>query len=221
MRLSLSSLFFKSPFEDLQEHADKVKECARLFREAAVCHIGEECKQFDLLTEQVARMESEADDIKRRIRNHLPRGILMPVDKFQFFQYLREQDKVMDEVEEALFWLSFRPSGIPDEVAEDFQHLVEAVIPPIEQLSDLVALARGYFRSKSGAQREKMKSLVRDIRQYEREADHLERELKFKVFNTMKDPLVVFHMVRLVEIVGHIADHAQNASDRMRAMIAQ
>ena len=206
MRLSLSSLFFKSPFEDLQEHADKVKECARLFREAAVCHIGEECKQFDLLTEQVARMESEADDIKRRIRNHLPRGILMPVDKFQFFQYLREQDKVMDEVEE---------------VAEDFQHLVEAVIPPIEQLSDLVALARGYFRSKSGAQREKMKSLVRDIRQYEREADHLERELKFKVFNTMKDPLVVFHMVRLVEIVGHIADHAQNASDRMRAMIAQ
>jgi predicted phosphate transport protein (TIGR00153 family) len=166
-------------------------------------------------------MESEADDIKRRIRNHLPRGILMPVDKFQFFQYLREQDKVLDEVEEALFWLSFRPSGIPEEVAEDFHHLVEAVIPPIEKLSDLVALARGYFRSKSGAQREKMKSLVRDIRQYEREADHLERELKFKVFNTMKDPLVVFHMVRLVEIVGHIADHAQNASDRMRAMIAQ
>jgi predicted phosphate transport protein (TIGR00153 family) len=221
MRLLLSSLFYRSPFEALQKHADKVKECAHLFKEATVCHIGQECKEFDLLTERVARLESEADDIKRNIRNHLPKGILMPVDKFEFFDYLREQDKVVDEVEDALFWLSFRPRGIPDEVASDIHHLVEAVIPPIERLSDLVALATEYFRRKSEDQRTKMKSLIRDIRQYEREADHLERELKFKIFGSIKDPLVVFHVIRLVEIIADIADHAQNASDRMRAMIAR
>ncbi len=221
MRLLLSSLFMKSPFENLQKHADKVKECAHLFKEAAVCHIGQECKKFDLLTEQVARLESEADYIKRNTRNHLPRGILMPVDKFQFFQYLREQDKVLDEVEDAMFWLSFRPRGIPDEIAADLNHLIEAVIPPIEKLSDLVALATEYFRTGSETQREKIKSLIRDIRQYEREADHLERELKYKIFATLKDALVVFHVIRLVEIVGNIADHAQNASDRMRVMIAR
>jgi predicted phosphate transport protein (TIGR00153 family) len=221
MRLLISSLFYKSPFENLQKHADKVKECAHLFREAAVCHIGQECKRFDLLTEQVARMESEADDIKRNIRNHLPRGILMPVDKFQFFDYLREQDKVLDEVEEALFWLSFRPEGIPAELAADLQHLTEAVVPPIEKLSELVFLATGYFKSRSEEQRTKMKGLIRDIRQHEKEADHLERELKFKIFTTIKDALVVYHLVRLVEHIGAIADHAQNASDRMRAMIAK
>ncbi|MBW2080223.1 MAG: TIGR00153 family protein [Deltaproteobacteria bacterium] len=221
MRLLISSLFFKSPFEDLQKHADKIKECAHLFREAVVCNMGQECKRFDLLTEQVARMESEADNIKRNIRNHLPRGILMPVDKFQFFQYLREQDKVMDEVEEALFWLSFRPEGIPTELATDIHHLVEAVIQPIEKLPVLVTLATDYFKSKSTEQRNKMKSLIRDIRQHEREADHLERELKFKIFTTIKDALVVYHLVRLVEHIGDIADHAQNASDRMRAMIAE
>ncbi len=221
MRLLLSSLFYRSPFEGLQKHADKVRECAHLFKEATVCHIGQECKKFDLLTEQMARLESEADDIKRNIRNHLPRGILMPVDRFQFFDYLKEQDKVLDEVEEALFWLSFRPRGIPDEVASDIHHLVEAVIPAIERLPDLVALATEYFRRKSEDQRTKMKSLIRDIRQYERETDHLERELKFKIFGSIKDPLVVFHLIRLVEIVADIADHAQNASDRMRAMIAR
>ena len=221
MRLLISSLFHRSPFEDLQKHADKVKECTRLFREAVVCHIGQECKRFDLLTEQVARLESEADDIKRNIRNHLPRGILMPVDKFEFFDYLREQDKVLDEVEEALFWLSFRPEGIPAELAADIHDLVEAVIPPIEKLPELVTLAREYFKSRSEKQRTRMKSLIRDIRQYEREADHLERELKFKIFTTIKDALVVYHLVRLVEHIGAIADHAQNASDRMRVMIAK
>ncbi|MGB9497004.1 MAG: TIGR00153 family protein [Dissulfuribacterales bacterium] len=220
MRLLISSLFHRSPFEDLQKHADKVKECTRLFREAVVCHIGQECKRFDLLTEQVARLESEADDIKRNIRNHLPRGILMPVDKFEFFDYLREQDKVLDEVEEALFWLSFRPEGIPAELAADIHDLIEAVIPPIEKLPELVTLAREYFKSRSEKQRTRMKSLIRDIRQHEREADHLERELKFKIFTTIKDALVVYHLVRLVEHIGAIADHAQNASDRMRAMIA-
>jgi predicted phosphate transport protein (TIGR00153 family) len=221
MRLLLSSLFHESPFEGLQKHADKIKECAQLFKEAAVCHIEEQCKEFDELTDQVARLESEADAIKRNIRNHLPRGILMPVDKFQFLQYLREQDKVVDEVEEALLWLSLRPGGVPGALGEDLQHLVLSVVPPIEKLPELVAMATDFFKSRSDSQRKKMKSLIQDIRQNEKEADFLEREMKLRIFREVKDALVVFHMIRLVEIVGNIADHAQNASDRMRAMIAK
>ena len=221
MRLLISSLFYKSPFENLQKHADKVKECSQLFKEAAVCHIDEECKEFDLLTERVDQLEDEADDIKRNIRNHLPRGILMPVDKFQFLWYLREQDKVLDGVEEALFWLSFRPLSMPEDIGADIHKLVEAIIPPIELLSDLVFLANKYFRNRSNEIREQVKAIIRDIRKYEGDADQLERELKFKIFSTVKDPLAVFHLVWLVEIVGQIPDHAQNASDRMRAMIAK
>ena len=221
MRLILSSLFIKSPFENLQRHAEKVKECATLFKEAAVCHMSGECEEFEMLTDKVAKIESEADAIKRNIRNHLPRGIFMPVDKFQFMLYVGEQDKVLDEVEEALFWLSFRPKSIPKEVEEDFRHFIISVIPPIEKLAELVSLATKYFRSKTEESRKRLKSLINDIRQYEREADLLERELKYKIFSEIKDPLAVFHLVRLTEIIGSIADHAENASDRMRAMIAK
>jgi len=221
MRLSLTSLFMKSPFENLKKHADKVKECGHLFKEAARCHIRQEDEKFDTLTEDVARIESEADGIKRDIRTHLPRGIFMPVDKFQFFQYLREQDNVLDEMEEALFWLSFRPGGIPDDVADDFLHLVDSVIPTIEKLSKLVSLATDYFRSNDRRQRKKIISLIRDIHQEETEADFLERELKVKVFGTVENPLVVYHMIQLATIVGNIANHAENASDRMEAMIAR
>jgi uncharacterized protein len=221
MRLLINSLFLTSPFENLQKHADKVRECARLFKEAAVCHIGEDCQEFEMLTEKVSQLEHEADEIKRNIRSHLPRGVLMPVDKFQFQSYLREQDKVLDQVEEALFWLSFRPRSIPAEVSEDIHKLIESVIPPIELLSDLVALATKYFRHRSLETRNQIKSLIREIRVYEGKADDIERELKFRFFSVLKDPMEVFHLVRLVEIVGDIADHAQNASDRMRAMIAR
>lgn len=221
MRLLLSSLFHKSPFENLERHASKIRECAQLFKRAALCHINQECEEFDDLTDQVAKLESEADAIKRNIRNHLPRGILMPVDKFQFIGYVREQDAVLDEVEEALFWLTFRPEGIPEEVAQEFSDFVEAVVPSIEKLPLLVAMATQYFRSRSEQQRKKMKSLIYDIRQCEKEADLLERDLKVKIFRTIPDAMIVFHLIRLVEIVGNIADHAENASDRMRAMLAR
>ena len=221
MRLLISSLFHESPFVDLQKHANKVNECAKLFQDAAICHIEEKYMEFDDLTDHVARLESEADAIKRNIRNHLPKGILMPVDKFQFLQYLKEQDKVLDEVEEALLWLSLRPEGVPRLLVGDFQHLVLSVVPTIERLSELVAMANNFFKGRSDRQRKKMKSLVQDIRQHEKEADFLERELKLRIFSEIKDPLAVYHMVRMVEIVGNIADHAQNASDRMRAMISR
>ncbi len=221
MRLMLSSLFYKSPFDSLQRHADKVKDCAALFKEATFSLLSGDHARFEALTDQVAKLESEADAVKRNIRNHLPRGILMPVDKFQFFDYLREQDKVLDEVEEAVFWLSFRPESLPGEIETEFRELVEAVIPPIEKLPELVMLAMDFFKSRSEDQRKRMKSLIYDIRQHEKEADLLERELKRDIFKNVKDALAVYHMIRMVEIVGNIADHAQNASDRMRAMIAK
>jgi hypothetical protein len=35
------------------------------------------------------------------------------------------------------------------------------------------------------------------------------------------DPVAVFHLIRLTEIIGSIADHAENAGDMMRAMVAK
>jgi len=221
MRTTFMSLFYKSPFENLKRHADKVSECARVFYKAMKCHLDRQCEMFDDLTDQVAVLESEADAIKRNIRGHLPKGILMPVDKFQFFMYLREQDKVVDAVEESLYWLSYRPEGLEDDTGEDLLFLVGKVLPPIEALSPLVDKAADFFKSQTEIQRQEIKSVIRDIRQAEHEADFLERELIQKVFTKVKDPLTVFLLIRLVETVGSIADHAQNASDMMRAMIAE
>jgi predicted phosphate transport protein (TIGR00153 family) len=214
-------LFYKSPFENLKRHADKLGECTKMFYKAISCHIDGKCEEFDNLTDLVAQIESEADAIKRNIRGHMPRGIWMPVEKFAFFMYLKEQDSVIDAVEEALYWLSFRPEGVEEEIGDDLIYLVETVIPAIEKLSPMVELATQYFKRKFEKKREAIKSVIRDIRQHEHEADFVERELKHKIFSTMKDPIQIYHLIRLVETIGSTADHAQNAADMMRAMIAK
>ena len=222
MRFSFFSLFYESPFQKLKNHADKVKECAWMFKRAAECYVQQDCEEFDKLTEDVAKLESQADWLKRNLRNHLPRGLLMPVNKFVLLDCLREQDHVLDDVEAALYWLSFKPmGGIPEELVGDFLELIDAVVPAIERLPDMAAQAIVYFKSSTEANRDKLKSIISDIHQAEKEADHLEHELKKQAFAVVKDPVDLFHVVRVVEIIANIADNAQNASDRMRTMIAR
>ena len=222
MRIPFMSMFIKSPFEGLQQHGEKVKECARVFQKAIECIIMDRCEDFEDFRKEIHKLEQEADAIKRRIRGHLPKGTLLAVDKFELFRYLSEQDKVLDAVEDALDWISFKSdSGIPEALEKDFMLLVEAVMAPIEELSNMVAEARKYFSSFSEKQRIVVKNMIRTLRQYEHEADKLEDGVKEKIFHTIDDAVVVFHLIRLADIIGSIADHAENAGDMMRAMVAK
>ena len=215
------SRFMASPFEGLQEHAEKVKVCAWTFQQAVECYVSSKCERFEELRQEVIKLESEADAIKKNIRGHLPKGAIIPVDKYQLFRYLREQDQVPDAMEDALDLISYRVEPvIPKELEKDFFLLVDTVIDPVEDLSRMVAEARKYFRNFSGAQRDEVKAIIRGLSEKEHEADKLEDSLKREIFN-LKDPIIVFHLITLTETIGSIADHAENAGDMMRAMIAR
>jgi hypothetical protein len=167
-------------------------------------------------------MERKADAIKRRVRGHLPKGTLMQVDKFQLFRLLREQDSVLDAVEDALDWLSYRPeNSIPQELQQDFFLFVDAVIDPIDELSKMISEARKYFSNYEEKQRVIVKDIIRSLRHQERAADRIEDKIKRQAFSMDIDPVTVFHIVRLAETIGNIADHAENAGDMMRAMVAK
>jgi uncharacterized protein Yka (UPF0111/DUF47 family) len=85
----------------------------------------------------------------------------------------------------------------------------------------MVREAREYFKTYNEDQRTQVKKIIRNLRQQEHEADKIEHTIKRSVFHLDIDAGSVFHLVRLAEIVGSIADHAENAGDMMRAMVAK
>ena len=138
------SRFMASPFEGLQEHAEKVKVCAWTFQQAIECYVSIKCERFEELRQEVIKLESEADAIKRNIRGHLPKGAIIPVDKYQLFRYLREQDQVPDAMEDALDLISYRGElEIPKDLEKDFFLLVDAVIQLLNMLSSCM-VERGW-----------------------------------------------------------------------------
>jgi predicted phosphate transport protein (TIGR00153 family) len=222
MRFGLFSLFRESPFTKLVEHAEKVKAGGELFRKAIKCYLESECIEFEELHLKVTALESEADRIKQNIRAHLPKGVLLPVDKFQFLWYLREADRVMDAMQDALHWLSYRTTIVPEPLVDDLLLMVDRAVEVIDEFEPMVEGAVRYFRSFSRKERDNVKEVIRDLRRKEFESDQIERKLKSDVFTlTVSDPATTFHLIRLIEYIGEISNHAENAGDMMRAMIAR
>jgi len=222
MRMPFLSLFMTSPFDGMQEHAEKVKECTCSFKQAIKCYATNDNANLELLKKEIIDMEGQADKIKRRVREHIPKGAIMPVDKFQLFRYLKEQDNVIDAVEHSLKWMSYRDGkDFPPELQDNLIQLVDSVIEVIEELPGMIFETRKYFKTFSNDQRRVAKNIIRGIRAKEHMADIEEDQLKQNAFALQIDPTTLFHCIKLAEIIGSIADHAENAADMTRAMLAR
>lgn len=222
MRIPILSMFMFSPLDGLKEHAEKVRAGASAFRAAVRSYLLAFSESFERDRHLVSELEHQADAVKRRIRGHLPKGTLMVVDKFQLFAYVKEQDRVIDAFEHVLDWLSFRPAEkVPDSMKDGIIFMVDTVLEPIDILNEMLEAAKRYFESFSEQDRKFVKDYVRSLRSKEGQADIMEANLKHEIFEKETDPVSIYHMVQLVEMIGTIADHAENAGDMMRAMVAK
>jgi predicted phosphate transport protein (TIGR00153 family) len=224
MRVPVANTLRKSPFEGLYLHSEKVKECISTLDEALRAYCEGDYEKFHLQIKKVIELEGEADQIKGNTRNHLPRFIFMPVDKADFLMLLREEDKILDYAEDTSVWLDFRHTPIPESIKEDFMAHADKVVECVEILQKAMQNLRDLLETSfSRKEREQTKKLIHEIHQKEYEADLLERTLTKKIFalESELDPVSIFHLVKVVDIIAQIANHAENAGDRIRGMIAK
>jgi predicted phosphate transport protein (TIGR00153 family) len=211
-----------SPFDKLLEHAQKVKECITVLRDCLTSYCEGDYKKSEKLSQKVIELEHEADLIKGNITAHLPKGILLPVDTGVFLRLLNEQDAILDFAEDTVVWLHFRKTKVPNNIKEELLKHLYKVLECIEAFERTVIHVKEIISFAASKQlREKMKETVKEVHRKEWEDDQIERELARKIFNLPIDPLSVYHLLRLTDLIGKIASHAENAADRIRTMMAR
>lgn len=220
MRIPFLSRLMPSPLTGLKEHAEKVKECVWFFQQAVESYVSVE--RFEELRKQVISLEREADEIKRRLYESIPQKFMLPANiRYHLVRYLQEQDHVIDAVEDALDWISCRGKPcIPDSLEKDFFLLVDSVIDPIEELSKMAEEVTVFFKTGGRKQKKAIREIIRSLQQQENDADIVEDKIKHEIFHIIKDPTEIYYLMRLAEIIGSIADHAENAGDIMRAVLS-
>jgi predicted phosphate transport protein (TIGR00153 family) len=214
----------KSPFGQLLEHMSKVKECIEVLHNGLIKYYKGDYKSFSDVTRHVDRLEHEADLIKSNIRNHLPKTIFMPVDKGKFLWALREQDKILDHAENLVNMLDMRHTTIPKELQENFVKHVDLVLKTVHKMEDAVENIKDLIETSFvKREREQTKEFIYKVHEFEREADSKRYEITKGIYKLEKKltPMDVYHLLKIVDWVDDIADHAENVADWLRAMIAK
>ena len=214
----------KSPFEGLLQHMNKVKDCIELLKEGFFGYVEGNFEEFHKVARKVSDLEHEADLIKGNIRAHLPRSILMPVDKRYFLWLLREQDAILDHAENLAQLLDLRHTEIPDELKEDFKKHMEKVAETIKEMEKAVGNLKDLTETGFGSrEREETKGYIHKVHKREWEADQLRYNITKKIYEIEKklSPMDEYHLLKIVDWIDDMADHAENVADWLRAMIAK
>jgi len=224
-RAPISNTFRKkTPFNQLLDHMGKVRECVDLLGVGLIKYYKGDYKDFSELAKKVSKLEHQADLIKSDLRSHLPSKLLMPVDKGRFLWTLREQDAILDHAENLVEMLDMRHTKIPKELQPIFiEHAnlvietVKAMEIAIENIRDLVET--GFVKR----EREQTKEYIHKVHDFEYKADKKRYEMTKGIYKLEKklSPMNVYHLLKIVDWVDEIADHAENVSDWLRSMIAK
>ena len=222
MRIPFLSRIVKSPFgEGLYEHTEKVKECAWAFQQAMESLLSSKDVSFEDHKQKIIKIKSESDAIKRRVRGHMPSLGFVSINKYQVLMYLKEEDKILDAVERVLGLVSGNTGvQIPEVLKKEIFLLVDTVIEPVEELSNMVIESGKYLKSYAEKHRSSIKKVANLLREKKQEAAQIENSLIRKTFALEVDPITVLFMVKLIESIGSISKYAEHAGDMMQAMMS-
>ena len=225
IRTPIVDTIYKSPFEGMVSHSKKIDECVLNIKNCIYSYLGCDFEKAELFTKEVKRIEHEADMIKANTRAHMPKSIFFAVSKREFLHLLHDSDSILDYAEDVAVLLIMKRTCVPPVVAEGMKELIDKVIQCVgayqEVMSHMEKLVKVSF---GGRERDKVKELIKKIHKYEHEADTIEFKISKYLFNIdaqVLDPISVLHLLKVVDRMGGIADKAQNAGERVRAMLAK
>ncbi|ABI40190.1 MULTISPECIES: TIGR00153 family protein [Shewanella] len=221
---SILGVFAKSPIKPLQEHMDKVYDCASLlvpFFEATITGNWDGAVQ---LRKQISLAEKQGDSLKREIRLTLPSGLFMPVERTDLLELLTQQDKIANKAKDISGRVIGRQLLIPQVMQVPFiaylQRCIDAVGLAKQVINELEDLLEAGFR---GREVDLVAKMINELDIIEEDTDDLQIQLRRQLFalESELNPVDVMFLYKTIEWVGGLADLAERVGSRLELMLAR
>ena len=219
----LANIFGSSPVMPLEKHVDIAYKCTRElvgFFEAVVAGNWDEARA---IRSTIESLEHEADDLKKKIRIHLPKSLFMPVPREDLLELLLVQDKMANRAKDVSGLILGRRMEIPAAIAERFVEFVQRCVDAAKQarksVRELDELFTTGFR---GAEVTLVSSLIEELDRIETDTDDLQAKLRADLFAVERDldPVHVIFLYRVIELTGEIADMAERVGRRLELLLS-
>jgi predicted phosphate transport protein (TIGR00153 family) len=218
----MDKLLGRSPIGPMQEHMRVVLECAR-----EIVPLVDEMARGDgaAIRERRAAiddLEHRADDIKNEIRNHLPRRLMLAIERRDMLEILDSQDSIADVTQDIAELADQRGMHLPPDLVEPIKALTLRVVAACEQggrvIDELDELVETGF---SGRGTSRVEEMIAELGRIETETDQLQ-DAACRVLFGMESELgvatVYWHQIILW--IADLADYAERVGNRLRLLIA-
>ena len=221
--LTIASFFAKSPFILLQNHMEKVLECIKeLPKLFDIMFLADEDK-IKNFSNKISKLEHEADLTKNDIRNHLPKGLFMPIDKSTLLNILSLQDSFADKAEDIAGLISLRKFEQLEILQDEFLFFCDKNIQTFYLASDVIKELDNLLESSfGGIEAEKVKDMIEDLAYQEHEIDRLQYKLLKKLYNLKEGDISFFSFqlwIILIREVSAISDIAEKLGNQIRMIL--
>jgi hypothetical protein len=219
---AMARIFGRSPFVPLQLHLDKVADCVEAVI-ALLDRIGSgDVENLDEAARSISLLEHKADLVKNDIRNNLPRGLFMAIDRGQLLEMLSLQDSIADQAEDIGILMSLRPAKMLEQIREPFKKYAEgnmdAFLKARDVMRELDAVIESGF---GGTEASRVDQMVEAVAQAEHEADIMQRDLMKQVLEHENELSTgdFFVWMRLIHEVAGISNLSEKLANRVRMLL--
>ncbi len=217
-----SNLFARSPFSPLQSHMEKVAACVDKVHEMFDAYRAGNHDKISKLADEISELEHAADLTKNEIRNNLPKGLFLAVNRGDLLEILSLQDDIADKAEDIGVLMTMKKiaplEGMDAELQKFLDKNFEAVAEAhkiIREMDELLTTSFG------GKEAEKVQEMIDHVAFLEHEADILQRDLSRKLYN-MDDKFSYTSFTLWVGILQSIAalgNLSEKLANRVRMLL--
>lgn len=218
------SLFGRSPIKPMQQHMAKAHECAACLVPLFDAVLALDWLKVEQIQQQMTKLEKEADVLKKKVRQNLPKSLFLPVPRSDLLELLSVQDKVANRAKDIAGLMLGRQMVIPVAlgglVLNFVQRCVDASAQALKAMNELDELLESGF---SGREATLVESMIAELDEIENETDHLQIEVRRGLFKFEKElpPVDVMFLYQIINWVGEVADRAQRVGNRLEQLLAR
>lgn len=209
-----------SPVELMIRHGLIVEKASDLLVELWRRYVNGE--DFTDVASEIYKLEEDADAIKIEIRKLLHRGFLYRFEKHDIIEYIRQQDRIIDLIEDIAKLMGLNRPSLPQDALDKLKKLVYSIENMVDILKKALKELRMVLESDfSSREISKEREFIDEMNKIETNIDKVVYEFGKWLFTQKEvmNPVDLMFLNELVLTISHIADATENVADKINVML--
>ncbi|MGD0466306.1 MAG: TIGR00153 family protein [Gammaproteobacteria bacterium] len=220
---SILKIFAKSPIKPMQQHMELAYQSVTSLLPFFQSILSQDWQSAKIECDKINLLENKADNLKKEIRLHLPRKILLPMDRRDFIGLLKSQDQIANAAQRLVNLIFYRKMHFPEQIAKNLLNFVQLVINATNLahnvINELDQLIETGFR---GNEAQLVKNMIVELDRIDENTDDIQNNLQQELFNIEGhlNPIDAIFLYKVIDWTAELADKSKSVGHKLELLLS-